>query len=198
MALPASDAFTGSDGTALATHNAGWTASVGAWVLSSNQARGNSGGTDHYATWTGDAFGDAQYSKCAISGMANGSQYRGVFARGAGSGGTFRCYLIFSDGVTGADHTEIGIVTAGSYTRLKAVATTTVDGDVLEIRCNGTTIQFYKNSVLIDSHTDATYSSGSAGIYSFGSNAGIDDWSANNLGGGGTSILRQMMAHHGG
>jgi hypothetical protein len=48
--LIASDAFTNSDATALATHNAAWTAHSGTWQINSNKARISTAAQTGYAT----------------------------------------------------------------------------------------------------------------------------------------------------
>jgi hypothetical protein len=201
MALPASDVFTAADSTALATHNGGWTIARNNFNIFSNRARGNTGSDDCYAWWSGDVFTADQYSKLSIWGMSNGAQYRGVTVRASGTGVTHNCYSFYTDGVSGAGHSELAKVVNGSASVIKTFATTFVDGDVVELRATGTTtttLALYKNSVLIDSVTDSSspHTSGAAGITVYGAGDGIDDWSAGNLGGGGGSSIAVKMAYY--
>ena len=46
--------------------------------------------------------------------------------------------------------------------------------------------------------TDATYASGSPGIHLFDTALTYDSWNGTDPAGGATTILPQMMAHHGG
>jgi hypothetical protein len=190
MALPATDAFTGADDASI---GANWTNGANSFVIASNQAVGDNSSTDCYAYWNADTFAANQYSKAAVAGLTSGAQYKGVIARAAGSGGSFRCYICYTDGASGSGHTEIGKVTGGVFAALKAVATTFTAADILEIRCTGTsttTIAMFKNGVQVDSTTDASspHTSGAAGIHAFGQTQGLDNWEGGDLAGGGSSI----------
>jgi hypothetical protein len=79
MTLPRTDAFTGSNGTALTTYNASWIVNFGAFAITSNAIRGNSASNISMAHWQGDAFADDQYAQGTISNFS-GSGSIGVAA----------------------------------------------------------------------------------------------------------------------
>jgi hypothetical protein len=199
MALPASDSFTNANATALNTHNAGWTMAVSSWEIRDNKAN-TTVDADSYAFWNADSFNANQYSKAAISGMSSFAEYRGVIARAAGTGGSFRGYLVYTDGQSGAGHTSISKVTGGTSSDLKVVATTFAANDIIEIRVTGTTtttIALYKNGALVDSVTDSSspYTDGAAGIYSYGNTPGLDNWQADNIAAS-SSVAPLAQAHY--
>lgn len=188
MALPATDSFTGTNGAAIA---ASWTNAFNAFIIRNNSAAGASG-ADTFAWWNADVFGQDQYSKALINAFTTvGPIFHGVIARATGAtSGTLNCYAVYTDGASGSTHTEIAKITGGAGVALKAVATTFTAGDIIEIRCTGsttTTIALYKNGALIDSVNDSTspFTTGAAGIYAFDRNLSIvnvDDWEGGNLG----------------
>ncbi len=186
MALPASSTFTGSNGASLGSN---WTAGLSTTQIRGNAATGANSSDDWDAYWNADSFAADQYSKATIMAVSNGAHYAGVIARASGASGTFKCYQCVTDGASGSGHTEIAKVTNGSFTSLKAVATTFTAGDIIEIRCSGTTtttIAMYKNGALVDSVTDSStpHTSGAAGIVGFHRDltvGTVDDWEGGNL-----------------
>ncbi len=61
--------------------------------------------------------------------------------------------------------------------------------DVIRIEANGSTITAYVNGVVALTATDATYASGSVGLWCFNTTSRLDDWSGGDLG----SVVPQAM-----
>ena len=156
MALPATDSFTNSNGTALQSHNSNWTINVGAFDIQSNGCHPNSSATEEMAHWSGDSFDADQYSDATwVDGAA--FTYVGVAARVAASAHTG--YEFVSDS---NDASYFGKFVSGSYTEFSSGAVFDAS-DVVRIEADGTTIAAYLNDVEWDSTTDSAISNGSAG-----------------------------------
>jgi hypothetical protein len=182
MALPATEAFTG--GTVqqgLSSFNASWTHICGgaqAWIVndSGHSGEGRPFNASDYciATWNADAFANNQYSEFTVT--AIGSGHLGAFVRGASGADGYACR---ADGyITRYDD-------AGSLsgeTILASGLTTATTGDVVRGEAEGTTLRTLIDGVSAGSITDATYASGSAGLWGYnGGDNYIDNWEGGNL-----------------
>jgi uncharacterized protein YjdB len=98
-----------------------------------------------------------------------------VRASGRGDG-VYNNYLFYTDGVAGANHTEVAKNINGSQITLKSFPTAFAAGDVIKISATGTTITCYKNGIALGSITDASLSGGAPGVGVYGSTVTIDDW----------------------
>lgn len=139
--------------------------------VASNAARVSNASADCSYIRT-DELGDDQEAFVTITGgMGSGIGYAEVCARASGQDGTYQDYSVYTDGASGAGHTAISRILAGTGSELKPVATTFSLSDELGIRVTGANpvvISLLKNGVVVDSFSDSTgnriSSGGSIGI----------------------------------
>ena len=125
----------------------------------------------------------------------------GVLVRADGSRNFFRAVASHA----AADNVEVGVRTGGAFTPLGTRTTTWVDGDVLRLEVSGTspniTVKVFQNGSQLGADiTGATGpDSGDPGIAysSTSTSAVVDVWEGGDLGAA-TTILPQMLQHHGG
>ncbi len=188
MSLPASDVFTGADGTALTTYSANWTLNYGNFAIYSNGLRANGGdaNTDACAHWNADAFNNDQYSQVNL--VALGASFIGVSCRAAASAATFYGFVVAQT----ADTTYLSKYVAGTGTSLgTGSGAGLVANDLLRIEANGTSIVAKVNGAThIGPTTDSSITSGSAGVSGngTGTTARLDNWEGGNLGGSGKTF----------
>lgn len=197
MALPATENFTGAAGALAGSwtqHAASGTATVNRDGSGLGTQSAVDASVDRFVRWTGDTFGNDQYSQMTVKGVANAVLYNEVTVRAAGNAGTFACYVLYTDGVNGATHTELSVWNAAIPSVLCSFSPPAafVNGDVMKIQVVGNVITCYKNGVVMvpstggTSVTDSTLSgaSSSPGLGSFwGSGATpptFDDWQGDN------------------
>jgi hypothetical protein len=173
MALPATDTFTGSNGTAINASN--WTSLINSFTIQSNAALG-AVSVDSLAFWDADVFADDQYAQCShtvFGGYIGGPVVRAAATRGywarVNDASTIALYRIDS---------------SASFNLLQTMGSLTISsGDVIRVEAEGTTLRVYQNGVQRGTdQTDATYSSGSAGIAAYNAGPLLDDFEADNLG----------------
>lgn len=176
MALPATDNFNRSTGFA----NGTWTVingGVNAFIIDSDiQARPFNAASISLVYWDDDAFPDDQYSQLVfVSGV-----YVGVGCRLAtGADG-------YAFGASGALYRYDNASGFSGQTNLTSEAGSLTGGDIIRLECEGTTIRGLINGGETDSVTDATYASGSAGLWGYAGGAYLgDDWEGGSIGGGG-------------
>lgn len=208
MALPATDAFTDTNGTALESHDANWTmigtgGNSSSWAINTNAAYPDST-TSNFARWDGDTFGDDQYSQAVLAAIdAAGSGRFGLAVRITSPGADTAdkdgyCFAVRN--WSGNEARYLYSVTDASETILDSDGTASSTSEVLRIEANGTTIRALVDDVEILSATDSTHTSGSAGLYANNkstSDCRLDDWEGGNLGTGtGTSTIALAMHHY--
>jgi hypothetical protein len=177
MALPATDNFTNSNGTALTSHSASWTANTGAFDIQSNTCQTNTPTSEGMAHWNADAFSDNQYAKGTIADVSS-FRYIGPGVRIHASAHTG--YEYASDS---GDASYFGKFIAGSYTQFASSGVFSTS-EVIKITAEGTTITAYIDDAQQHQQTDSAISSGSAGISGYGDGqTRIDDWEGGDLGG---------------
>jgi len=181
----ATDNFNRSDDPSL---GANWTEmrSGATFDLVTNSARPGNLGFDCHAFWNADSFPDDQYAQAAITVTGTTSQTGpGVVVRASGLDGTRNFYAVHVDHAA-SNNVEISKRVAGTFTHLAYFTTTWVDGDVVKLSAVGTTIAVYQNGSLLGSTTDASVSSGSAGVtYSSTATAAIiDNWEGGSVSSG--------------
>lgn len=195
MALPATDTFTAADGTALTTYSASWTLNDGNFAINTNSVHSNAATVETGAHWNADTFNDNQYALGTI--VAIGANPMGVAVRAHATAATW--YGFYSD--TGGSYLHKNV--AGVWTQLGSTGAAFSVNDIIRIEVSGATVTPMRNGATISppgAQTDSAIASGSAGItgYNNSTSSRVDGWEGGNLAGGATSILRQMMAHHGG
>lgn len=182
----ASDAFNRANETPVSTPWATVTP-LGGLNLSANALTGV---TDvaRASLYNSGTWGDDQRVDVTVSNLLGGTRYAEAWVRGSTGGNG---YKVYTDGTTGG--TAIARMDAGAETTLQAVAVAFSASDVLGIGIVGTTITLYKNGVAqTPTTTDATYSSGLPGAGTYGL-AIVDDWTANDGGGGDATVTGQTI-----
>ena len=181
MALPATFAFTGTDNTALTTHDARFSMAMGASsnvVINSGLCQPN-GGSDGRARLSGETFNDNQYCIGTYNPKSATTNYVEIYGRMNGTGNTM--YWFYLQAGTG----EFGKQVSGSNTTFTSSITGTTN-DTFEIRCDGTTISLLKNGVTASTQTDSGVTTGIPAIGGYGYSSSIehgwDAWEAGNLG----------------
>jgi len=194
MALPATDAFTDTNGVTLPTHNANWVMNNGAFQIQSNTLQTNSAGAEIAGHWTGDTFADNQYAKLTLA-SASAAGVIGPAVRCA-AGATATYYGVYSGTVGGAGLTQFFKNVAGTWTQFGSNIFGAAVNDIYMIDANGTTLTAYKNGSSIATTTDSAITSGSAGVTGFDSNTTRgDDWEAGNLAAAVVYQPYQMAVH---
>lgn len=190
MALPATDAFTGTSGTALQTNNASWSINSGSFVIQGNAVTPTGAGVECLARWNADTFSNDQYSQCVAAILATGGVQAGVAVRVSTSGAATG-YGAYWDNTTAYIWKNV----AGTWTQLGATVSPPAAGQVVRLEVSGTTLTLKYNGVTQATRTDGDITSGAAGLsgYSSGGSGYLDDWEGGNLGGGG-SIARLAAA----
>ena len=194
MALPASDAFTDTDGVQLTTHNTSFTLQTGDFDIQSNALSPDSGNsTKVLARWNADTFDNDQYAALTLIARLDCS-YSGIGPAVRVSSGAVTSYQYYVDRGSG----YLSKFVAGTETSLSESSyslSVPALNAVLRIEASGTTI-----TALIDGattgaptpQTDNAIASGSGGIGGWTyatisrTNMRMDNWAAGNLGGGAT------------
>jgi hypothetical protein len=179
MALPATDAFTGTNGTALQTYSANWTINSGALQIQSNAVTGNQASVDSVAHWNADNFPNNQYCQAVLAGTITNDNH-GVCVRVDASARTG--YVFFAIDPTAR---SVYRIDAGAYVLLTIDNTAPVVGQTYRIEISGSAITAKVNGSVIAalSTTDSTYSSGFGGIsgYNNSNTERLDNWEAGDL-----------------
>jgi hypothetical protein len=168
--LPAADDFNRADSASL---GANWTAdsTLSTAGISGNQMTAY--GPDYALSWwSADTFSNDQYAQATITGTGGDT---GVAVRVSGDNG----YIAYWAG-SGSTGLFILRRDAGAYVTLATLASQSLVGQVLRIEATGTTITVKKNGTAVLTATDATYATGSAGIYAT-TGGTLDDWSGGNV-----------------
>jgi len=182
MALPATETFTGTDGTS--PPNANWTNRMNTIVIQTNGFRGGSSG-GNAAYWNADAFDAAHYSQAKLVATSTGANARGPAIRIQSGANSFFYCLRDNDG-----NTYNGESVAGSLTDWDAgiaAGALSVVHQIAVDQTTATTIYYKKDGVTAATYTGKNaLSGGAAGVCSF--NAATtdygDDWEGGDVGGG--------------
>jgi hypothetical protein len=161
-----------------------WTSLDGNIQIISNQA-GITNNSFNVSRWLLNPFNDNQYSKIQIA--TNPLSPTGIIeitcrVSGTSGAGNYSYYAVWqNDGQWGLYKTVAGV---GDADLIAPTNRTFSTGDTIEIRASGTTISFYHNGTLVQSVTDSSLASGSAGFNLFASNDAqprADNWEGGNL-----------------
>jgi hypothetical protein len=143
------------------------------------------------ARWIGaGTFTDNQYASVVISGLTSiGSNVNtiGAGCRMSGADGTRTFYYIWLEDLS--DNADFGKFVNGTRTSFTTGSITIVNGDRIELECDGTTITAMINGVAIGGSfttTDSSIATGTPGVIASGNNTGAlvgDDWDGGNLSG---------------
>lgn len=168
MALPLSiTTFSGTAGTALATSDSRFTVAMGSFAVSGFGRVGPTNSAYSMAYINSETFANNQYAEVTFDAVvANGLIYAGPAVRMQSNGD---CYnFAATDGAGGTSTVYLSKMSGGASSDLSSTTVTLAAGDVLRIEAEGTTIRCLKNGVQVMSVTDATFSSGNAGINGWG------------------------------
>lgn len=178
--MPATDAFTGTNDTALNTYSANWAHNAGLLEIQSNACAPDSTGNECATRWTADAFNNDQYSQCVLTAKSGlTSEAIGPGVRHAAAG-TATYYGYYDDGgTTGYCFKNV----AGTWTQLGSTFTSPSTGVTVRIEAQGTTLTVKYDGSSQGTRSDSAIASGVAGMTGFGSNTGMraDTWQADNL-----------------
>lgn len=172
----ASDDFTDTTGTALSTHDANWTVHAATYEIEANQLEGTALSTQglafYDATYTNDQYAQVTWTNSVANGIFWGPAVRVQ----AGTASGYDC-------VADVDTVALREWTAGSPSDLTTTARTQSVGETIRLEASGTGLSCLIDDVEVLSTTDATHTSGNAGVGSFsGSNTIlIDNWEGGNL-----------------
>jgi hypothetical protein len=197
MALPASDAFTGDNYTALQTYSASWTINAGAFRLLSNRVCPHSGSfARSTAHWNADSFDNDQYSAGVYSIVdTNQSGSIGVGVRVAAAANSAYYYEVS----TGWGGRGLSKVINGTHEELAWVDGAPTNGATYRLEIEGTTL-----TPMVNGSTDAglgadtvtDLSSGYAGITGCHEDdrTGWTSWEGGNLGAGAQTVTHSSIA----
>jgi len=135
------------------------------------------------AVATSAATFTADHEATVTAAVLGSSDFLGPAVRVDATNGTG--YMIYTDGTNASSRRVYRFTNAGT-TNIGAVNISCVAGDTLTLRAEGSTITAYRNGVLVDTITDATYSTGQPGIFYDRQNNGTsrgDDFTAQDIGG---------------
>lgn len=186
MSLPATESFTGTDGTS--PPNSNWTNQDIGIQIKSNAAASATNGSYGFAYWNADTFNNDQYSQCVLV----NAHESGPCVRMSGTNNAYSFHTRASGGGT----TKLFARLSGSFNLLTDFGSIAwVAGDVAKISVTGTTITCYRNGVSIGTGTDSNLTSGSAGVLALENVADVDTWEGGNVGGGGfTPLFRKTLS----
>lgn len=206
MALPATDAFTGTNGTALPTYSASWTNIHGSGIeIQGNAAEtAAGGGAVCICRWNADTFNNDQYAFVVLDSAANTHGQIGPSVRVSADTGAGRDYYAYEISAAGREFYKY---VNGTYTGLGANITsnTAANGDIARLEASGTTITPKYNGATdtgMGAVTDSSLAAGNGGISGWddgGASVRAANWEAGNLGGGGGATnLPIVLAGYGG
>lgn len=181
MALPATDTFTGSNGTQITAHSGSWTLNAGDFDIQSNALAPDSGGNECGAHWNADTFDDDQYAEATyVAGQALFAT--GIAVRCHASAATY--YGFYIDPFSGTNSYLFKQV-AGSWTQIGSNIGNPATSSVIRLEAEGTTLRVIDDGSTIRTSTDSSISSGYAGVAGYGDTTGarIDNWEGGNLAG---------------
>lgn len=170
----ATDNFTRADSTGL---GANWTVvtSEGSFDIHLNKALCHDKTVDSCEFYNGVVWPNDQYAEITVAGIQSPGQLGaglGCLVRASASAQTY--YRAFATGSGGQFQLKKRI--AGVGTTLATAAGSVVLGDVIRLEAIGTTLNVYKNGVLvIGPVTDASIASGNAGIHYSSADTNPDD-----------------------
>jgi hypothetical protein len=186
-ALPATDAFTGSNDTHLATYSASWTINQGQFDIQTNAIAPDAILALSGAHWNADTFNNDQYAQGTMLHVTS-YVYMGVAVRAHASNATY--YSFFGDS---ADGCYLERISGSTETEKGSKGGTFAANDIIYLQISSTTLTPKKNGSSTGTpgaQTDATYTSGYAGLSGF-DNAEmvrLDGWEGGNLGETATAV----------
>lgn len=192
-ALPFTDNFTASDGTALATYNANWTVVAQTAAVYGNAGSCSSGAGSCLAKDNSNTYSNDQQGTGTVKTPSAGI-YMGIALRLTTGAAGYLCRV---------DDNEFQIYRFGTTLLLAQQSSPTIqDGDVITFTISGnvkTCVLSRSGSPVytISESSDSTHASGSAGIGGFGTGSStttrIDDVTLSNYSAGGATPMRSRL-----
>ena len=175
-----SDSFTYSDGALATVSSSKWTARNNSIDVVSNQFNDGAGTSNSYSevATTEVDFADDHEAEITVHALGS-ADYVGPAVRVSASG----CYAVRCDGVNAAGRVVVRM-DGTTLTNVGTVRVIPVNGDTVKLRAVGSTITVYVNGSLVDTVTDATFTTGQPGIYYHRGNTGVsrgDNFSATDI-----------------
>ncbi len=182
MALPRTFTFTAADGTDLVTYDSAFAysgAGLNAIDVVSNAVKGNGASVENIAVVNAETFNNNQYSQGVVAVALNG-RLKGLCARMDGSGNG---YVWYGAGPASYGNMYMMLEILRVPTQIGTYGASFAPTKTARMECNGTTIIGIFDGTTRVSVTDATYSSGKAGLAFRGSGgaANMDDLEVGNL-----------------
>jgi len=183
MPLPATDAFAGRGNNPLA-NSANWTTSGAqdCQTRDTNDIAGDNNGSGTSLThWSADSFADDHSSEFVVTSVVTSTDWIGPGVRLQGGAKSGYVYWMRST------DSQLRRFDAGSQTAIGGTGEGYAATDVIYLEISSTTLDPKKNGATdanIGTQTDATYSSGSAGVGALdnSNNNRIDDFTGDDLG----------------
>lgn len=205
MSVLASDAFTRANETPLASPWVKTISAAGTFDLSSNHVIPHADVTDCMAHYTGPTWPNDHYAQAVLTGTPGGTETGiGVAVRcSTASGGSG--YWAVVRVTTGGNECYISRWLNGSYTNITQRTVSWINGDILRLEVQGTTLRVYRSTPLVSGGafvqlgadiTDANIASGAAGIaYSSTMATGtLDTWEGGDLAAGGGRTTKNIRS----
>jgi hypothetical protein len=176
-----SEAFTGSDYATLQDVNVKWVnlhTNDAGYVLG-GYFYGSGGSTNAYR-WN-DTFAANQYSALKIKAASTDGVGQGVIVRAQSAADSY--VFAYYQAATGSESVVIGETIAHTPTTKVTKTGALSASDIIELRMNGTTVEYWKNGVKIDDSWTTSLTGGQAGIMAEGggsANFHGDDWEGGN------------------
>jgi len=154
-----------------------WTVSNNGINISSNNFVGTAS-TNDVAYWSANSFSPLQFSQVTITALNGTTDFPGAAVLLSGSGASTQGYECVED----STNIFIQKIAGTSNTTLTSAATTGTAGDILRLEvAPGGALTCFKNGVSTLTASDTTYTSGSPGLFLFGTVATSKNWSGGNL-----------------
>lgn len=155
-----------------------WTVTNNGINVSSNNFVGTVSNAGDIAYWAVNAFSPAQFSQVTLTALNGTTDFPGTAVLLSGSGGATHGYNCVED----TTNIFIEKITGTTNTTLTSAGTTGAAADILRLEVDGSgNLNCYKNGVSTLTTNDTTYTSGSPGLFLFGTVASSKNWSGGNL-----------------
>jgi hypothetical protein len=180
MAELAADSFTRADAASL---GANWTNKRNSPGIFSNQVDCDTGSDENIAYWSALAWPDDGYAEAANVLVSNAGRSASVGYR-MPSGANRNGYYAGYDGPNlGHANRAIWSWNGAALDEIVIEAVSVAAGAIVRIRVEGTTLAMFVDGVEEIANSDATFSSGNAGLYVNAAvdTALLDDWSGGNF-----------------
>lgn len=169
-ALPFTDAFTGTDGTALGTYSANWTVPV---VAGNAQIKSNAVAPSVAAAYpyndgaaynNSETYNDDQYAQVVITFSGFPGVAIGPAVRLNSNGEGYQCVYLPASGQGAIRKTAYSAGNGITNTNLALDGVTATSGDTYKCKVVGNTITMERNGTQTASVTDTTFTTGQPGL----------------------------------